>query len=100
MVVLKRGMGTNLIVWMQGQTPTVGRGVMGVGLMRDVTHPCHPWLCDQVPYSCKGDPSILSLTLPPSPLLPISLPLHSLNHHHVGRWLIRHGSPRVVHAGT
>ena len=39
MVVLESGMGTNLIVWMQGQTPTVGRGVMGVGPMRDVTHP-------------------------------------------------------------
>eukprot|EP00966_Prymnesium_polylepis_P100235 2321663-Prymnesium_polylepis.1 len=48
---------------------------MGVGPMRDVTHPCHLYgLCDPVLYSCKGDPSILPLSLPPSPLLTISLP--------------------------
>eukprot|EP00966_Prymnesium_polylepis_P295939 6835059-Prymnesium_polylepis.1 len=33
----------NIYRYHTGQTPTVVRGVMGVGPMRDVTHPCHPW---------------------------------------------------------
>ena len=93
MVVLKSGMGTNLIVWMQGQTPTVGRGGHGCGAHE--TERCDPPV---PPMACVTKfhtvvrvthPSSLSPFLPHPFSLSLSI-LHSLNHHHVGRWLIRH----------
>ena len=79
MVVLKSGMGTNLIVWMQGQTPTVGRGVIGCGAHERCDPPVPPMACVTKFHTVVrvAHPSSLSPFLPHPFSLSLSL-LHSI----------------------